>query len=214
VWRLWVHRSDVYLAARIMAGKLKLSLHESGEWISAFTKQSGVIIKETGSRRHKTWRRPPEFTPGWTHGPAVIVPWVAWRDELVWKYENYPDDTEWVPEPKRNKKILFNILFSAAGVKGSAAAVSRKGDRLLDRSLPLANGEAVWLQIRHAEMQPNEVKGIRSTVDPVNMNVERKPKPGSLAATLVWITESPEAGVPVLVQIPLGRRNVRVQSEG
>jgi hypothetical protein len=214
VWRLWVHRSDVYLAARIMAGKLKLSLHESGEWISAFTNQSGVIIQETGSRRHKTWKRPPEFTPGWTHGPAVIVPWVTWRDELVWKYEDYPDDTEWVPEPKRNKKILFNILFSAAGVTDSAAAVSREWDRLLDRSLPLANGEAVWLQVRHTEMQPDEVKGIRSTVDPVNVNFERKAKPGSFAATLVWITESAEAGVPVLVQVPLGRRNVKVQSEG
>jgi hypothetical protein len=196
-----------------MAGKLKLSMHESGEWISAFTKQSGVIIEQTGSRRHKTWTRPQEFTPGWTHGPAVIVPWVAWRDELVWKYEDYPDDTEWVPEPKRNKKILFNILFSAAGVTVSAAAVSRKGDRLLDRSLPLANGEAVWLQVRHAEIQPDEVKGIRSAVDPVDVNVKRQPKPGSFAATLVWITESPTAGVPLLVQLPLGRRNVKVQSE-
>jgi hypothetical protein len=101
-----------------MAGTLKLSLHASGERISAFTEQSGVVIQETGSRRHKTWKRPPEFTPGWTHGPAVIVPWLSWRDELLWKYEEYPDDTEWVPEPRRSKKIPFKHPLLGRGRDG------------------------------------------------------------------------------------------------
>ena len=63
VWRLWSHGSDAYLAARITAHLFKLSMHKSGDWISAFTSQSGVIVdKETRSRRHRTWSRPPEFT--------------------------------------------------------------------------------------------------------------------------------------------------------
>jgi hypothetical protein len=53
VWRLWTHGSDTYLAARIAAHLFKVSMHKSGEWISAFTSQSGVVVdRETGSRRH------------------------------------------------------------------------------------------------------------------------------------------------------------------
>jgi hypothetical protein len=44
VWRLWSHGSDTYLAARIAAHLFKLSMHKSGQWISAFTSQSGVVV--------------------------------------------------------------------------------------------------------------------------------------------------------------------------
>src|ERR687892_894675 len=100
VWRLWVHGSDAYLGARVLLGAIKLSMHQSGDWISAFTSQSGVGLP-TGSRRHHTWRRPPEFTPGWTQGPSVAIPWVTWRNELRWR-EELPPDTAWAPAPKRN----------------------------------------------------------------------------------------------------------------
>jgi len=45
----------------VILGTFKLSLHQSGRWIAAFTEQSGVVITETGTRRHKEWSRPPEF---------------------------------------------------------------------------------------------------------------------------------------------------------
>jgi hypothetical protein len=63
VWRLWAHNDEVYLSTRVMARTLKISLHSSGEWIAAFTEQSGVKIEETGSRRHRTWQRPAWMTP-------------------------------------------------------------------------------------------------------------------------------------------------------
>jgi hypothetical protein len=73
--------------------------------------------------------------------------------------ETFPAGTEWVEGPQRNKRLLFNILFSASGVTDTAEVVSQRGDRLLDRSLPMSNGEAIWLQIRHAELSPDENKG-------------------------------------------------------
>jgi hypothetical protein len=66
----------------------KLSMHESSrhprghQWIAAYTRQSGVVVEETGSRRQMTWYRPAEFTPGWTQGPAVVIPWVEWHGEF------------------------------------------------------------------------------------------------------------------------------------
>lgn len=53
VFRLWVHRSDAYLGARVMLGTFNLSMHASGEWIFGFTSQSKSTF-ETGSRRSHT----------------------------------------------------------------------------------------------------------------------------------------------------------------
>jgi hypothetical protein len=208
VWRLWVHGSDAYLGARVVLGKFKLSIHESGEWIHALTSQSGAVFQETGSRRSHTWQRPPEFTPGWTQGPAILLPWVPWRDELK-SFEEATSDTEWVPPPKRNKKLLFNILISAAGVTDDASAVSRPGDRLLDRHLPMANGEAVWLQTRQAEMSPEENAGIRR-VEKEFRGFEVTGSLSDIGAWGIWITTANE-GAPLLVQVPLGRRHFIVE---
>jgi hypothetical protein len=204
VWRLWVHGADAYVGARTILGLLKLSMHRSGDWISAFTSQSDAVIEETGSRRTHTWQRPAEFTPGWTQGPAVMVPWVSWRDELR-SLEEMPADTEWVPGPKRNKKLIFNVLLSAAGVERDASSVSRPSDRVLDRSLPMSNGEAVWLQVRQAEMSPDENKGIASAEREFR-GFRVTGSLDSVGAWGLWITTSNE-GVPILVQIPLGRRH-------
>lgn len=95
---------------------LKFSMHKTGDWISAFTSQSGVVLKETGSRRYCTWQRPPEFTSGWTQGPAVEIPWVKWRGEFR-PLEKMPPDTVWIPGPRRKRKLLFNVLFSAPDVQ-------------------------------------------------------------------------------------------------
>ena len=208
VWRLWVHGSDIYLAVRMLAGTMNFSMHQSGNWISAFTEQSGVIL-ETGTRRHTQWQRPPEFRLGWTQGPTIMVPWVPWRDQLPWRFEESPADTEWVPEPKRNKKLLFNIVISAPGVIETASVVSRPGDRLLDRNLPLANGEAVWLQVRQAEMLPPDHTYIESASK--NLNVHHTGDAKSFAAFMTVIGES-DQHTPMFVQIPLGRRHLR--SEG
>ena len=82
VWRLWTHGSDTHLAARIAAHLSKLSMHKSGQWISAFTSQSGVVVdKETGSRRHRTWTRPPEF-PRAGCKALRSIPWVKWRGQF------------------------------------------------------------------------------------------------------------------------------------
>jgi hypothetical protein len=88
--RFEAYGSDIYLAVRMFAGTMKFSMHKTGEWVSAFTEQSGVVLPETGSRRHTEWQRPPEFTPGWTHGPVVMVPWVSWRESAPVEVREVP----------------------------------------------------------------------------------------------------------------------------
>jgi hypothetical protein len=204
VWRLWVHGSDVYLAARDVAHLFKFSLHKTGEWISAFTSQSGVVSTKSGSRRHFTWTRPPEFTPGWVQGPAVAIPWVKWRGQFQ-PTGKPPLDTLWVPGPARKRKLLFNVLISAATVPAEGInSVSQPGDWIVG-SLPLSNGETVWLQARQAGISSDERKGIASA--------EREYQGFQVSGDLnaidpwgFWITTSPQ-GVPLWVQFPLGRHH-------
>ena len=209
VWRLWTHGSDAYLGARVTLGMFKLSMHQSGAWICAFTSQSGVV-DETGSRRHHTWQRPAEFSPGWTQGPAVGVPWTTWRDQLP-SIEVLPPDTAWVPGPKRNKKVTFSILIQGAGDSSDIRSVSLPGDRVLHDGLSLSNGETVWIQVRYSEMSPDENKGIAA--------VEREFRGFKVTGSLdsvhawgLWITTSVNE-IPLLVQLPLGRRHITVADE-
>jgi len=194
----------VYLAARDVAHLFKFSMHKTGEWISAFTSQSGIVSTKSGSRRQFTWTRPPEFTPGWVQGPAVAIPWVKWRGQFQ-PTGKPPPDTLWVPGPARKRKLLFNVLFSTPTVPAEGInSVSQPGDWIVG-SLPLSNGETVWLQARQAGISSDERKGIASA--------EREYQGFQVSGDLnavdpwgFWITVSPQ-GVPLWVQFPLGRHH-------
>jgi hypothetical protein len=85
--------------------------------------------------------------------------------------------------------------------------VSQPGDWIVG-SLPLSNGETVWLQARQAGISSDERKGIAS--------VEREYQGFQVSGDLnaidpwgVWITTSPQ-GPPFLAQFPLGRHHFRI----
>ena len=199
IWRLWVHGSDAYLSARAVGHLYKLSMHQSGQWISAFTSQSGAVW-ESGSRRHQTWTRPSEFTPGWTQGPAVLIPWVEWRGQFQ-PIEKPPSDTVWVPGPERDNKLVFDILFSAPNVSADEIASVSEPDRSIVGSLPLSDGETVWLRAREAIMSPEEQKGVASA----EREFRDAPVSGDLTidAWALWMPLSP-GGIPLLIQFQLG----------
>jgi hypothetical protein len=145
--------------------------------------------------------------PGWVQGPAVVIPWVKWRGQFQPIGKPPPADTVWVPGPARKRKLVFNILFSAATVPTNGInLVSQPGDVIVG-SLPLSNDETVWLQARQAGISSDERKGIASA--------EREYQGFQVSGDLskispwgIWITTSP-AGPPLWVQFPLGRHHFR-----
>ncbi len=74
IWRLWVQGNETYLSTRGLASTLKLSLHQSGKWRLAWTSDSELFAQGTNDRVEQRWERPPEFYPGWVHGPTIIIP--------------------------------------------------------------------------------------------------------------------------------------------
>lgn len=83
-WRAWTVKNadDVYAAARLVAGEIKISLHQSGSWQHGFTsddKAKGFRLPE--QRRHFTiWQRPEEVMPGWTRAVRILIPDAALQE--------------------------------------------------------------------------------------------------------------------------------------
>lgn len=77
-WRIWTSRNsdDVYLAARLAAGEIKVSLHESGSWQHGFIsdQQAEGHLPPGSSRHFAIWQRPTEAAPGWTRAVRILVP--------------------------------------------------------------------------------------------------------------------------------------------
>ena len=78
VWRIWSNRtaSDVYVAARTVAGVQKFSFHESGAWRYAWvgTPPGGTADDDRAIDR---WRRSAAGPAGWT---KMLSIWVRAED--------------------------------------------------------------------------------------------------------------------------------------
>jgi len=72
VWRLWTNpKGDVYVAARALAGSLKVSLHVRGNWRKAFI--GAHPADPTKDRAFLKWKRGPEVSPGLTRALEMLV---------------------------------------------------------------------------------------------------------------------------------------------
>lgn len=77
VWRIWTGKgtSDVYVAIRALGGVLKVSLHESGVWRYAFTKEfSEARGKKDADRVIERWVRPQPLYGGVTSAFEIVMP--------------------------------------------------------------------------------------------------------------------------------------------
>jgi hypothetical protein len=77
-WRAWTVKNadDVYVAARILGGEIKVSLHQTGSWSHGFTAEGKAKdALPPGQSRHFTiWQKPAEIVPGWTRAVQIIIP--------------------------------------------------------------------------------------------------------------------------------------------
>jgi hypothetical protein len=103
-WRVWTspNADDVYAAARLTAGEIKVSLHQSRSWQHGFTADGKATASlSPGQSRHFTiWQRPAEIVPGWTRAVQIIIPDAALQAR---------------PSPSTPKKPVIDILTTHSG---------------------------------------------------------------------------------------------------
>ena len=208
VWRIWTQKSETYLAGRDMAGLQKVSLHSSGVWTAAFTEQSGVELRNVQNRRSHRWERPPAFVPGWVQGPVIDISRVDTR-HLPFPPHAEKKPITWLPAPQVRHKLQIAVLFATD--PSASADDLRYGEAI--GSLPLDNGETVWIVASETAMTRNDRRQSFRVRDVEvgfgGATISGAPiEAGKVSAAVVWITTSPD-GPPMLVQVPLGSHNFR-----
>jgi hypothetical protein len=112
---------DVYVGALGITGLQKISLHASGKWRYAWTREHAPNVVPPGTDRALLkWNRPDEQAPGLTEGIRIWVP----HEELT-TYQGLPqpedeyfrdacptiDHIAWVDDPGPGKALGFHILI-------------------------------------------------------------------------------------------------------
>jgi hypothetical protein len=207
VWRLWVYRSEAYLAGRYMGSWLKLSLHSSGIWRLAWAEE--LEREEAGDRVLKRWQRPPDYSEGWAKGPSIAVPAPLFPDLLDSADGQNLRDVIWVPEPNPDTSVFLTILIGRSGVGWEA---QERGDQHVVGVLPIQSGETVgvvWTQRSHTAEA-------RSYLTEMMRNAPRVPTdiPAEhLFVNLIRVGNDASGG-PLICDVILGREHLAPLENG
>jgi len=149
-WRVWTARNsdDAYVAARLVAGEIKVSLHESGSWQHGFvTDDKAGKHRPPGTPRHfAIWPRPPEMVPGWTLAMKMVVP----ASELQTRPSSGTLERPVIeiPAPPGHQAVVVEIWLEAAGDH----AFLRLEESYLAGRLRQHGGGRVWVVSRAASL--------------------------------------------------------------
>ena len=164
VWVVSASGSDVYVGARGVMQSIKLSLHRSGRWNLAFTSETGHVSPKTGQRQHVQLRRPAEFRPGWTFGPAILVPGAGSRRLYLKPPNPWPDDdVQWYPRPEGDRKRVFAIYYASSPELSFQNEVRGKSEEVF--STQLTNGEVLYVMSWEDGMSKGERAYLRDLLE-------------------------------------------------
>jgi hypothetical protein len=152
VWRIWANRgkSDVYVAARSIAGIQKFSLHESGDWRHQWvTPQKAEEFTADRNRVIDRWPRPPEGPGGWTKAMSI---WVPKQDvQEIEEDDQTSEGVAWTPEPSDGFAAGIHVVVA----KTDLGFVRVSGARPLG-GFPLAGGDVALVLIGMAEVDAQQ----------------------------------------------------------
>lgn len=76
VWAIFSARrsADMYICPRMLGGRVKVSLHQSGSWQLGLTQESSADVCSDGSRHWDIWKRGGELAPGTVRAWYLLIP--------------------------------------------------------------------------------------------------------------------------------------------
>jgi hypothetical protein len=175
VWRIWATTDgSVYVGDRRVAGRVKTSLHATGDWHFRVFGLEGSVFREFA------WKRPPPIKARITKAFAVIVPWtkVATRVIQVPK----PELVLWWPPPALGNYRSFTVLFGPHGTKPINAVNHPRGPQIaLMVNLPNEAMFVVTRELRATEEMkrlPDYERAMRAVHDAVRLHAKWTREPG------------------------------------
>jgi hypothetical protein len=174
-------------------GLLKLSLHRSGVWVLAATKESGATFD--GNRRAKRWQKPPEHYPGWTRGPSIVVPHVAGSKRPP---ETSAKQIEWLPAPDPGMVADAGIYFAAPG----APAPNWSRGSIVVGERPLQGGGRVSVVATYTRMSADQEFNTEWMTRASVLRFDREPE--LTEGMFMWVTDSTdETHTPLFIDLPV-----------
>ena len=157
-WKLWTPAkggySDVYLACRSLGGVLKTSLHESGKWHIAYSKEAFEehvegAIPRFEDRFVEKWPRPADLHAGITLAYRIVTP--AASSTIAITDANTKGVT-WIPNAPKGKATEIAVFITEPHTKTTDWPGKRGMGTLFIGSIELANGSTVWAVYHFVDM--------------------------------------------------------------
>jgi len=204
VWRLWANRSELYLAGRSHTGILKISFHKNG-------KNRAAKVLTTPRPALISWERRPEFCPGWTFCFGIVVPPPVTNFPFR---ETIKDDKPIliVPPPTQEQKAVFQLLLSSneANEKDLRALNHPKEIKVLGRIL--MPHEQAWLTLFYDGYNTNDRSIVQEYFEKLTIQLGHSSEIKGIKAAYLHFIEASGAN-PHLIDIQLGRENVRIEGQ-
>jgi hypothetical protein len=200
VWQAWTQGDEAYLAPRELAWFLKVSLHSSGSWRSAWVSDKPLIEQVGGERPGSVWKRPPEFYPGWTEGATVLFPGLA---PLGWPAEKAATAKKvtWLEPPSEGTKVTVTLFFAAPDVVPKEPPPTPEPDSRILADLALRTMGDVWVVARRLPMQDYE------RLDFERWRQERAVEPSSVGpGGWMLLAHTTKGGAPLFVEMRVPKR--------
>ena len=150
-WRCWTQtgggKHDFYIMCRALRGALKTSMHQSGQWHVAFTKEfidktSGETGWTQDDRKIDVWQRPAEIAPGITLAYRLVIPGSALT------IRSKPDndkDIVWIPSSPKGMATEISFLLTLPNVVCSDWPGKRSMNTGFVGSLLMENDATLWI---------------------------------------------------------------------
>ncbi len=202
IWQAWTQGDEAYLAPRSLSGFLKISLHSSGTWRSAFVSDSPIVEQLGGDRRATEWERPAEFYPGWTQGPSVLFPSLS---PIEWPPEKAQTEKKvtWLDPPDEGWKVTVTLLFAAPTTRPLGPPPTGT-DALAE--LELRTRGSVWVMARRLPMSAEERDNLE------RFRRERAVDPGVVGPGGWVLAALTSHGAPLFVEMRVPKRLSRKPS--
>lgn len=146
-WKCWSPsgKEDIYLTCRELGGALKISLHESGKWHTAYFEGffKSAVPKEyqtDAGRFIDQWNCPEAIAPGVTLAVRIVTPWSS-----ITAHGEMSTSIVSVPPPAEGKAIECGIFL----IDRSTPMTDWPGKKAMNTELigsyELPSGNSVWV---------------------------------------------------------------------
>jgi hypothetical protein len=212
VWRIWSHKDEMYISSSGLKYFAKLSLHSSGVWrlaeLRARTGPNPYDPSESDPRVMHRWDQPPHFADGWTQCLNLVIPsvFVPERFPAPEDVRVRPSKVEWIRAPSVGHVTVF-VLLMAASAELDPRTVMKIGDRTICY-FNLDSGRVAWLVLHQEEMSMSDYSIDQGLVG--DMKITHTDDPGSGAFAALMSVGTDRGGVPMILEMALGRNNIRI----